>query len=168
MKPQIEPQHALSPKELDAIEVHLYEHNSQATGRHDGQGLGFVIHDDLGRMIGVAAGYTWAGISELRQMWVDQRYRGCGYARGMPLSRKHAIGVSVGFGCRAMTSKRQKCMKKQGSSVWPSLRIDPKAMSMWFSARYLQIEMNDPHVRCGSWSCQNGLRDVGSGITGES
>jgi hypothetical protein len=21
---------------------------------------------------------------------------------------------------------------------------------MWFSARYLQIEMNDPHVRCGS------------------
>jgi hypothetical protein len=65
MKPQIEPQHALSPKELDAIEVHLYEHNSQATGRHDGQGPGFVIHDDLGRMIGVAAGYTWAGISEL-------------------------------------------------------------------------------------------------------
>jgi hypothetical protein len=32
MKPHIEPQHALSPKELDAIEVHLYEYNSQATG----------------------------------------------------------------------------------------------------------------------------------------
>jgi GNAT superfamily N-acetyltransferase len=83
MKPHIEPQHALSPKELDTIEVHLYEHNSRATGRHDGQGLGFVIHDDLGRMIGVAAGYTWAGISELRQMWIDERYRGCGYARAL-------------------------------------------------------------------------------------
>jgi ribosomal protein S18 acetylase RimI-like enzyme len=83
MSPHIKPQHALSPKELDAIEVHLYEHNSRATGRHDGQGLGFAIHDDLGRMIGVAAGYTWAGISELRQMWVDERYRGRGYARAL-------------------------------------------------------------------------------------
>jgi ribosomal protein S18 acetylase RimI-like enzyme len=79
----IKPQHALSPKKLDAIEVHLYEHNSQATGRRDGQGLGFVIHDDLGQMIGAAAGYTWAGISELRQMWVDERYRGRGYARAL-------------------------------------------------------------------------------------
>jgi ribosomal protein S18 acetylase RimI-like enzyme len=83
MSPHIKPQHALSPKELDAIEVHLYEHNSRATGRHDGQGLGFTIHDDLGRMIGVAAGYTWAGISELRQMWVDEGYRGRGYARAL-------------------------------------------------------------------------------------
>jgi GNAT superfamily N-acetyltransferase len=78
---QIEPQHDLSPKELDTIEVHLYEHNSKVTGRHDGQGLGFVIRDELGQMIGVAAGYTWAGISELRQMWVDEAYRGRGYGR---------------------------------------------------------------------------------------
>jgi ribosomal protein S18 acetylase RimI-like enzyme len=42
-----------------------------------------VIHDDLGQIIGVAAGYTWAGISELRQMWVDERYRGRGYARAL-------------------------------------------------------------------------------------
>jgi len=80
---QIEPQHSLSPSELDAIEGRLYEHNSRVTGRHDGQGLGFVIRDELGRMIGVAAGYTWAGISELRQMWVDEAYRGRGYARAL-------------------------------------------------------------------------------------
>jgi len=34
-------------------------------------------------MIGVAAGYTWAGISELRQMWVDEAYRGRGYGRAL-------------------------------------------------------------------------------------
>jgi hypothetical protein len=68
MSLKIESHHALSPNELDAIEGHLYRHNSHATGRHDGEGLGFVIRDELGRMIGVAAGYTWAGISELRQM----------------------------------------------------------------------------------------------------
>ena len=83
MSLKIEPQHALSPDEIDAIENHLYEHNSDATGRRDGQGLGFVIRDESGRMIGVAAGYTWAGISELKQMWVDRAYRGRGYARAL-------------------------------------------------------------------------------------
>ena len=34
-------------------------------------------------MIGVAAGYTWAGTSELKQMWVDETYRGRGYARAL-------------------------------------------------------------------------------------
>jgi ribosomal protein S18 acetylase RimI-like enzyme len=52
-------------------------------GRHDGQGLGFVIRDELGRIIGVAAGYTWAGTSELKQMWIDESYRGRGYARAL-------------------------------------------------------------------------------------
>jgi ribosomal protein S18 acetylase RimI-like enzyme len=80
---QIEPQHALSPSEIDEIEDRLYEHNSYVTGCHDGQGLGFVIRDQLGRMIGVAAGYTWAGSSELKQMWVDKSYRGRGYARAL-------------------------------------------------------------------------------------
>jgi ribosomal protein S18 acetylase RimI-like enzyme len=83
MNPQIEPRHALSPNEIDAIEDRLYEYNSQVTGRYDGQGLAFMIRDELGRMIGVAAGYTWAGTSELKQMWVDKSYRGRGYARAL-------------------------------------------------------------------------------------
>ena len=36
---------------------------------------------EAGRMIGVAAGYTWAGSSELKQMWIDEAFRGLGYAR---------------------------------------------------------------------------------------
>ena len=42
------------------------------------KGSGFVIRDDGGQMIGAAAGYTWASISELKQMWVDKAYRGRG------------------------------------------------------------------------------------------
>jgi hypothetical protein len=49
---QIEPRHDLSPDEVDAIEDRLYDHNSHVTGRHDGQGLGFVIRDGAGQMIG--------------------------------------------------------------------------------------------------------------------
>ena len=56
---QIEPRHNLSANEIGAIEDRLYEHNSYATGRRDGQGLGFVIRNEMGQVIGVAAGYTW-------------------------------------------------------------------------------------------------------------
>jgi GNAT superfamily N-acetyltransferase len=63
---QIEAKHGLTPNEIDAIEDRLYDHNSYATGRHDGRGLGFVIRDEVGQLIGVAAGVTWSGTSELK------------------------------------------------------------------------------------------------------
>jgi GNAT superfamily N-acetyltransferase len=78
---QIETRHDLSPGDIDAIEDRLYEYNSHAIGRNDGQGVGFIICDEAGHMIGVAAGYTWAATSELKQLWVDKAYRGRGYAR---------------------------------------------------------------------------------------
>jgi ribosomal protein S18 acetylase RimI-like enzyme len=77
----IQPRHDLSPDEIDAVEDNLYDHNRRATGRDDGQGLGFVIRDEAGRTIAIAAGYSWAGTSELKQMWVDEAHRGRGYAR---------------------------------------------------------------------------------------
>jgi ribosomal protein S18 acetylase RimI-like enzyme len=79
----IEPRHDLSPNEIDATEDRLYDHNSHAAGRHDGQGLGFVIRNEAGQMIGVVAGYTWSGTSELKQMWIDEAYRGRGHARAL-------------------------------------------------------------------------------------
>jgi ribosomal protein S18 acetylase RimI-like enzyme len=79
----IEPQHDLSPIEIDAIEERIYDHNRRAVGRNDGRRLTFVARDDAGRTIGVAAGYTWAGSSELRQMWVDEAFRGRGHARAL-------------------------------------------------------------------------------------
>jgi len=79
----MEPRHDLSPDEADAIEDRLYDFNSRATGRDDGQGLGFIIRDETGQMIGAAIGYTWAGTSELKQMWIDEAFRGRGYARAL-------------------------------------------------------------------------------------
>ena len=77
----MQPNHDLSPIEIDAIEERLDNHNRRATGRNDSRGLGFVIRDEAGRTIGAAAGYSWAGTSELKQMWIDEAYRGRGYAR---------------------------------------------------------------------------------------
>ena len=77
----IRPRHDLSPIEIDAIEECVYNYNRRAIERNDGRGLGFVIQDEAGRTIGVTAGYSWAGTSELKQMWIDEAYRGRGYAR---------------------------------------------------------------------------------------
>jgi GNAT superfamily N-acetyltransferase len=83
MKAVVEPRHDLTPTEIDAVEDRLYEHNRAATGRDDGKGMGFVIRDDAGRTVGVTAGYTWAGVSEIKQMWVDEAVRGRGYGRAL-------------------------------------------------------------------------------------
>ena len=78
---RLEPKHNATPLEIDAIEDELYAFNRAATGRSDGEGLGFVLRDDEDRVVGAAFGYTWAGISELKQMWVDKAHRGKGCAR---------------------------------------------------------------------------------------
>lgn len=76
-----QPKHDLSAIEIDAIEDRIYAYNRDALGLDDAQGLGFVIRDEVGRIVGVATGYSWAGTSELKQMWIDEAYRGRGYAR---------------------------------------------------------------------------------------
>jgi ribosomal protein S18 acetylase RimI-like enzyme len=79
----LQPRHDLTAAEIEDIEDRLYEHNRAATGRDDGKGLGFVIKDETGRMIGAAAGYTWAGVSEIKQLWVDPAFRGQGHGRAL-------------------------------------------------------------------------------------
>jgi hypothetical protein len=74
MAAPIQPQHDLSPIKIDAIEDWIYKYNCRAIGCNVARGLGFVIRDEAGRTIGVAAGYSWAGTSELKQMWVDEAY----------------------------------------------------------------------------------------------
>lgn len=93
---QIEPRHDLSPNEIDAIEERIHDYNSDATGCHNGRALGFVIRNEVGRMIGVAAGYTWSSTSELKQMWIDEAYRGRGHARALLnafVAEAHSRGV---------------------------------------------------------------------------
>jgi GNAT superfamily N-acetyltransferase len=78
----IEERHDASANEVAAIEHRLYEHNCRATGFCDGKDLGFVARDEDGNVIGAVLGYSWGGISELRQLWVAEpsRRRGLGSA----------------------------------------------------------------------------------------
>jgi ribosomal protein S18 acetylase RimI-like enzyme len=81
--PAIRPRHDSTLAEIDALEDRLYEHNRAATGRDDGAGLGFVVHDDAGALIGAVAGHSWAGMAEIVQLWVDKAHRGKGLGRSL-------------------------------------------------------------------------------------
>ena len=53
--------------------------NYAAAGRDDGADLDFVV-EEAGEMIAGLSGYTWAGIAEVKVLWVrdDQRGNGLG------------------------------------------------------------------------------------------
>ncbi|MER9167183.1 GNAT family N-acetyltransferase [Mesorhizobium australicum] len=67
--------------ELSSLEERLHRDNRRMTDRDDDRGLAFVIRDGAGHAVGVAAGYSWAGTSELTLMWIAEAHRGRGYAR---------------------------------------------------------------------------------------
>ena len=81
MAPRLQAEHDLAPAELDAIEDRLNGDNRRLTGRNDDHALVFALRDDKGRAVGVASGYSWADIAELKLMWVDNAYRGLGHGR---------------------------------------------------------------------------------------
>lgn len=77
----IKARHDLSPADIDMIEDRLYDYNRRATGCDDARELAFTISDEDGRIVGVAAGYSWAGSAELKQLWVDDDHRGRGHGQ---------------------------------------------------------------------------------------
>jgi GNAT superfamily N-acetyltransferase len=79
----ITPRHDLSISDIDRLEDNLYGHNREATGHHDGLGLAFEALDAAGVPIAAIAGYTWAGMAEIRQLWVDHIHRGQGLGRAL-------------------------------------------------------------------------------------
>lgn len=81
MVPRLQAEHDLPSAELDAIEERLNSDNRLLTGRDDDCGLVFTLRDEAGRAVGAAAGYSWAGIAELKLMWVEKTCRGVGHGR---------------------------------------------------------------------------------------
>ncbi|RWA75550.1 GNAT family N-acetyltransferase [Mesorhizobium sp.] len=83
MAPRLQAEHDLAPAELDAIEEHLNSDNRLLTGRDDDRGLVFALRDESSHAVGVAAGYSWAGIAELKLMWVEESHRRRGHAKAL-------------------------------------------------------------------------------------
>lgn len=83
MAPRLRAEHDLPSAELDAIEERLHDDNRRLTGHNDDRALILSLRDDKGLAVGIAAGYSWAGIAELKLLWVDEAYRGLGHGRNL-------------------------------------------------------------------------------------
>ncbi len=96
MSTVIVPRHDLSLQEIDRLEERLYVHNHTTIGKDDGAGLAFVALDARKQRIGTIAGYTWAGMAEIKQLWVDEAHRHKGIGKAL---LEAAVGEAAERGC---------------------------------------------------------------------
>jgi ribosomal protein S18 acetylase RimI-like enzyme len=85
----------LSAAEVEFLEDRLYEHNVETTGIGDGLSLGVVLRDESQNIVAAAAGHTWGGTCELKQVWVAAALRGAGLGRRL-LAEAEAEAVRRG------------------------------------------------------------------------
>jgi ribosomal protein S18 acetylase RimI-like enzyme len=88
-----------SSADVEFLEDRLYEFNSSATGIEDGRGLGVFQRDSDGNIVAAAAGHSWGGTCELRQVWVAEALRGQGVGRRLI---EAAEAEAVERGCRQL------------------------------------------------------------------
>ena len=60
------------------LEERIYEFNVAATGIDDGRYLSVVLKRDDGTIYGGLHGHTWAGICEIKTLWIAEGERGKG------------------------------------------------------------------------------------------
>jgi ribosomal protein S18 acetylase RimI-like enzyme len=97
-QPKISAKHHLSGSDIAVLEDHLDEFNSSRTGCHDSALLCFELTSG-DELVGAVAGFTWAGFCELRQVWIDERFRGCGHGSAL---LNDAIKEARARGCSQM------------------------------------------------------------------
>jgi len=72
----------LYPAAVDALEERITLFNSERTGKSDARQLAILLEAG-GEVAGAVVGFTWAGFCELRQVWVDEAFRGQGHGRAL-------------------------------------------------------------------------------------
>jgi ribosomal protein S18 acetylase RimI-like enzyme len=94
----IQPRHDLTAQQIHALEDRLYAFNAARTGHHDAAPLAFTA-EVRGELVGAAAGFTWGGVCELQQVWVDETHRGRGLGRDLV---RRAIQEARDRGCASV------------------------------------------------------------------
>ena len=60
---------------IELLEDRIYEHNSSAINKYDGHLFSQIVKDENKEIIAGIAGWTWAGICEITQLWVSEGHR---------------------------------------------------------------------------------------------
>ena len=88
-----------SAADVEFLEDRLYEFNVGVTGIGGGQTLGIFLRDESETIVAGAAGHTWGGTCELRQVWVAASLRGGGLGRRL---MAEAEAEALRRGCRQL------------------------------------------------------------------
>ncbi len=62
-------------KVIQLLEDKLYEYNRTRVNKDDGNLFSRIVRDDNQDIIAGIAGWTWSGICEITQFWVDEKAR---------------------------------------------------------------------------------------------
>lgn len=92
-----------SVADIEYLEDRLYEFNEAATGISDGRSLGVFLRDAAQIIVAAAAGHTWGGTCELRQIWVAEPLRRQGIGRSL-LAEAEAEAVRRGCSQLVLTT----------------------------------------------------------------
>ena len=66
-------------EEIQFLEDMIYEYNADITKRNGGELFSKLIYNAKNNIIAGISGWTWAGIGEITQLWVQSNYRNKGY-----------------------------------------------------------------------------------------
>jgi ribosomal protein S18 acetylase RimI-like enzyme len=66
---------------IELLEDRIYEHNSSVTNKYDGHLFSRIVKNENKEIIAGIAGWTWAGICEITQLWVSENHRQNGIGR---------------------------------------------------------------------------------------
>ena len=80
---------------IQLLEKKIYEHNSTKISKDDGLLFSRVVRDENKNIIAGIAGWTWANICEITQLWVDETARKNGIGK-MLLEAAEAEAKSKG------------------------------------------------------------------------
>jgi ribosomal protein S18 acetylase RimI-like enzyme len=64
-----------SQQVIQLLEDKIYEHNSTEVNKDDGCFFSRIVRDESKDIIGGIAGWTWARVCEITQLWVDENVR---------------------------------------------------------------------------------------------
>ena len=80
---------------IQLLEERIYEYNSIKINKDDGRLFSRIVRNEDKDIIAGMAGWTWAGVCEITQLWVNEKLRGSGIG-GMLLEAAEAEAKDKG------------------------------------------------------------------------
>ncbi len=127
---------------IQFLEDRLYDYNAAALGKHDGALFSWVLRDDDKKIVAGVAGWTWAGICEITQLWVHESLRKKGIGKKL-LEAAEAEAKSKGcykLLVRSYGFQAPHFYKRYGYNVEHELKDFPRGFGYYILLKNLPLQ----------------------------